>query len=211
MLGDWCALRMNAVARLVLLLVLIYLGLLERVLERMRLSRKGALVILVAMVLGGGLPVIPVVGGLKINLGGMLVPLGVVIYLVITADSGVERTRTLITLSATTVVVWIIDRLLPLEPGLFILDVDPLYLPAIVAAAVAYGLGRSRRASFCGAFTGVLLVDLAAWGENVVRGFGDITVVLGGGGVFGAAVISAVLAVLLAEVVGEVRERLQRV
>jgi len=32
--------------------------------------------------------------------------------------------------------VWIIDRLLPLDPGNFFLDVDPLYLPALVAAAL---------------------------------------------------------------------------
>jgi uncharacterized membrane protein len=199
-----------AMAVLILLLVLIYLGFLERVLERMRLTRMQALLILLVMVLGGGLPVIPLTRGLKVNLGGMAVPLIVVIYLVATADERAERLRVLIATIVTVIVVWIIDRLFPLEPGLFFLDIDPLYLPALVAAIVAYALGRSRRASFISAFLGVLLVDFIAWGENLVRGFGNITVILGGGGVFGAAVLSGVLAVLLAEIVGEIRERLHR-
>ncbi|RJX29132.1 MAG: DUF1614 domain-containing protein [Dethiobacter sp.] len=199
-----------AITVLILLLVLIYLGFLERVLERMRLTRTQALLILLAMVLGGGLPVLPLARGLKINLGGMVILLIVVIYLVATADEKAERVRTLITITVTVVAVWIVDRLFPLEPGLFFLDIDPLYLPALVAAVVAYILGRSRRAAFIGAFLGVLFVDLIAWGENLVRGFGNVTVVLGGGGVFGAAVLSGVLAVLLAEIVGEIRERLHR-
>ena len=47
-------------------------------------------------------------------------------------------------------------------------------------------------------------------GENLLRGFRNITVILGGGGVFGAAVLAGVLAVLLAEIVGEIRERIHR-
>ena len=50
---------------LIVLLVLIYLGFLERVLERMRLSRTQAIFILLAMLLGG-LPEIPLGMGLKI-------------------------------------------------------------------------------------------------------------------------------------------------
>jgi uncharacterized membrane protein len=204
--------RLNSlsVSILILLLAIIYIGLLERVLERMRLTRKQALIILLAMVLGSGLPVAPLLAGLKIDLGGMLVPFGVVVYLIATADQRQEKVRSFIAIAATIIVVWIIDRLLPLEPGLFFLDLDPLYLPALVAAGVAYAMGRSRRASFIGAFMGVLFIDFIAWGENVVRGFGEVTVILGGGGVFGAAVLSGVLAVLLAEALGEIRERLHR-
>ncbi len=200
-----------AITILILLLAVIYMGLLERVLERMRLTTRQAMIILLAVILGSSLPVLPVFKGLKINLGGMLVPLAVVIYLIVTADEKAEKIRSIITILATVIVVWAFDRLLPLEPGIFSPDLDPLYLPAVVAAVVAYGLGRSRRASFIGAFMGVLLVDLLAWVENLLHGFTDIAVVLCGGGVFGAAVLSGVLAVLLAEIVGEIRERFQRV
>ncbi len=201
----------TGVTVLIILLALVYLGLLERVLERMRLTRKAALIILLMAVLGSRMPVIPLAAGLSINLGGMLVPLGVAVYLLATVETAAERTRSLLTIAAVTVVVWIIDRLFPIRPGAFALDIDPLYLPAVVAAVVAYSLGRSRRSAFIGALLGVLLIDLIAWGENLIRGFREVQVILGSGGVFGAALISGVLAVLLAEAVGEIRERLHRV
>ena len=53
-------------------------------------------------------------------------------------------------------------------------------------------------------------MSILAWGENLLRGFRNITVILGSGGMFGAAVLAGVLAVLLAEVVGEIRERIHR-
>ncbi len=192
------------------LLALVYLGLLERVLERMNLTRKTALALLLLALLGSRLPTVTLYAGLSINLGGMLVPLGVAVYLLVTAGTARERERALLTIAIVTVIVWVIDRLFPLEPGLFALDIDPLFLPALVAAAAAYALGRSRRSAFIGALLGVLLIDLVAWGENLVRGFRTIPVTLGGGGVFGAALVAAVLAVLLAEAVGEIRESLHR-
>ncbi|MGI6327466.1 MAG: DUF1614 domain-containing protein [Dethiobacteria bacterium] len=199
-----------AITILILLLVLIYLGFLERVLERMRLTRKQAIFILLAMLLGSGLPAILLAEGLKVNLGGMAIPLIIVIYLVVTADDKTERSRVLIATAVTVIAVFFTDRLFTQDPDEFFLNIDPLYFPALVAAIVAYTLGRSRRASFISAFLGVLFVDLIAWGENLLRGFKNITVILGGGGVFGAAVLSGMLAVLLAEIVGEIRERLHR-
>jgi uncharacterized membrane protein len=134
----------------------------------------------------------------------------IVIYLVVTADDNTERSRVLIATAVTVIAVFFTDRLFTQDPDEFFLNIDPLYFPALVAAIVAYTLGRSRRASFISAFLGVLFVDLIAWGENLLRGFKNITVILGGGGVFGAAVLSGMLAVLLAEIVGEIRERLHR-
>ena len=133
----------QAITILILLLAVIYMGLLERVLERMRLTGRQAMFILLAIILGGSLPVLPVFKGLKINAGGMLVPLAVVVYLIATADERAEKIRSLFTILVTVIVVWAFDRLLPLEPGMFFPDLDPLYLPAVVAAVVAYGLGRS--------------------------------------------------------------------
>ena len=199
-----------AITILILLLALIYLGFLERVLERKRLTRKQAIFILLAMALGSGLPAIPLAEGLEVNLGGMAIPLIIVIYLVATADDNTERLRVLIATAVTVIAVFFTDRLFTQDPDEFFLNIDPLYFPALVAAIVAYALGRSRRASFISAFLGVLLVDLIAWGENLLRGLKNITIILGGGGVFGAAVLSGMLAVLLAETVGEIRERLHR-
>ena len=77
-----------ALGFLILLLTLLYFGALERVLERMRLTRQQALLMLAAIILGGVLPDIPLIKGLKINLGGMLIPLLIVLYLLVTADGG---------------------------------------------------------------------------------------------------------------------------
>ncbi|NMB35926.1 MAG: DUF1614 domain-containing protein [Firmicutes bacterium] len=195
---------------LILLIALLYLGVLERVLERMRLSGRQAFLVLAAIIIGGLLPDIPLVQGLKINLGGMLIPLLVVFYLLVTADRREEKYRALFAALVTGLVCRAADHLLPANPGIGFFDIDPLVLPALIAAPVAYILGRSRRSAFCGAFLGVLLVELLAWGENLRRGLGAASFVLGGGGFWAAALFAGVLAVLLAEAVGEIRERLHR-
>ena len=104
--------------------------------------------------------------------------------------------------------VWSLDRLLPIQPGAPGYELDPLYLPAAAAGLIAYLLGRSRRSAFIGGIGSILLMDLSSWLENIVRGFRNIPVVLGGGGVFDAALVAGVVGTLLAELVGEARERL---
>ena len=105
-----------AITILILLLVLIYLGFLERVLERMRLTRKQAIFILLAMLLGSGLPAILLAEGLKVNLGGMAIPLIIVIYLVVTADDKTERSRVLIATAVTVIAVFLLIAFYP-GPG----------------------------------------------------------------------------------------------
>ena len=200
----------GSIALIVLLALLFftYLGLLERVLERMRLNRLQALVILLMLVLGGGLPAVPLAAGLEVNIGGMLIPVGICIYLLLKAETAWEKNRALLASLATAAITATAERILPLEPGFLFFDVDALYFPPLVAGLIAYLLGRSRRASFIAGVFGVLLLDVIAWLENVMRGFADITVQLGGGGVFGGAVMAGLLAVLLAEIIGEIRERI---
>ncbi len=199
-----------ALGFLILLLTLLYLGALERVLARLRLTGRQALLVLAAIIIGGILPDIPLMRGLKINIGGALIPLVIVIYLLVTADKKEEKYRALLAAVVTGFLCRGADFLLPADPGAGFLDIDPLILPALIAAPVAYLLGRSRRAAFCGAFLGVLLVELLAWSKNLRHGFSTGTFVLGGGGFWGAALFAGILAVLLAEIVGEIRERLHR-
>lgn len=187
---------------------LIYLGFLHRVLDRMRLTKKQALVILLAMLAAGFLPNIPLVGGLSVNIGGALVPVGVAVYLIVTADEAVEKRRALLTSGVVAVTTFFSEKILPLH-GDFGFDVDPLFVPAIIAAITAYALGRSRRAAFVGGVFGVILTDILAWSENLFFYQLHVPIVLGSTGVFGAAVISGMGAVLLAELVGEILERLQ--
>ncbi|HBS93217.1 MAG TPA: hypothetical protein DEA85_04305, partial [Firmicutes bacterium] len=71
---------------LTILAVIIYLGLLQRTLDRMRLSDRAALIIIALLAVGTWLPDLPI-GMVRINLGSTLVPFGLAVYLIGTADT----------------------------------------------------------------------------------------------------------------------------
>ncbi len=208
--GRMADLFVTNIGMLSLLVVtaLIYLGFLHRVLDRMRLTKVQALVILIAMLAAGFLPNLPIAGGLSINVGGALIPVGVSLYLIVTADQAAEKRRALITAGVVAVITFFTEKILPLH-GDFGFDLDPLFVPAVNAAITAYLLGRSRRAAFIGGIFGVLLTDILAWSENFFLYRLHVPIVLGSTGVFGAAVIGGMGAVLLAELLGETLERIQ--
>ncbi len=193
---------------LIAVTALIYLGFLHRVLDRMRLTKVQALVILIAMLAAGFLPNIPLFGGLSVNIGGALIPAGVAVYLIITADEAAEKRRAFLTAGVVALLAYFSEKILPLH-GDFGFDLDPLFVPAVVAAVTAYLLGRSRRAAFIGGIFGVLLTDILAFSENIFLYQMHVPIVLGSTGVFGAAVIGGMGAVLLAELLGETLERLR--
>ena len=74
---------------------------------------------------------------------------------------------------------------------------------------MGYVLGRSRRRAFISRVMGVLLADLitaiVVWAGGVSQ-----PLTLGGAGIFDTAVISGIIAVLLAEIIGETLERAAR-
>lgn len=195
---------------LVTVAVLIYLGLGQRVLDRMRMTDRAALGWIVAMVLGGfiNITLLRRPTELIVNLGGGVVPLVWAGYLLATADSAWEKTRSLLAAAITLLTVYAIGKLMPAEPtDMFLMD--PLYIYALVAAVVAYLFGRSRRAAFIAAIIGVVGLDLVHLITLMVRGIPGRTWI-GGAGAFDATVIAGFLAVGLAEVVGETRERAVR-
>ncbi len=193
----------------ILLLVvaaLIYFGLGHRILDRMRLNDRAALVILLLMAVGSfaNLRIIPPPRELMLNLGGGLVPLGVSIYLLATADSAREKWRGVAAAIVAGGAVWALGRFLPPEEQT--MWIDPSYLFGPAAGVVAYLIGRSRRAAFAAGASGTILADLAHWAEGFARPYPTRTWV-GGAGAFDAVVIAAFLAVGLAELAGEVSER----
>lgn len=180
-------------------IILIYLGFMHRVLHRMYLSPKGALFIIAAIILGSFLPEIPLYGAYRVNIGGGVIPLAVVIYILLRSGSKREQVRSLMVAVLVSLTIYLTDQYLPVEPGLLGYDLDPIFLPAPIAAISAYLLGRSRRAAFCGAILGVI-------GADLLTRTGGFT--LGGGGLFDTIVISGLLAVLITEFFGELLERL---
>lgn len=184
---------------------LIYLGVGQRVLDRMRLSDKVALGFIIAMILGTFIN-IPIKGGtspLSINLGGIL-PVFLAFY-VLSKASGKEVMRALLGIVVTTAIILAISKSFTFEEGKT--PLDPTYLWSITAAIVAYAIGRSRRAAFISAVLSINLVDIINFAFIFSQGAGGTTA-LGGAGILDASLIAGFLAVGIVELVGETRERL---
>ena len=186
--------------------VLVLLGVGQRVLDKMRLSDRAALILIGLMFLGGLLPDIDL-GMVRLNIGGALIPLGICVYLLITADENAERLRGLIGAVITSAAVWLLGRVMPAEPENIVLD--PVYVCGIAGGIVGWLLGRSRRGAFICGVLGVLLADTVNAITLRLSGI-EQKLVLGGAGIFDTAVISGILAVLLCELAGEALERLAR-
>lgn len=198
---------------LIVVSVLIYLGFMHRVLDRMRLTDKAALLVLAVILIGGFID-IPVRAGnltMSINVGGALVPIGLAIYLIAKADQTSEKTRAIVGALITGAVVYGIGTFVFTgirEPAGRFAFVDIIYVYPIVAALIAYAVGRSRRAAWVAATMGVLFADIIHGTRLAAAGAAGV-VNFGGAGAFDVVILSGILAVLLAEIVGEVRERMQ--
>ena len=185
---------------------LVLFGVAQRVLDRMQLTDRAALVIAAAIFFGGLIPDIRL-GPVVFNIGGFAVPLGVCIYLLIKTDTTKEVRRALIGSVITGLAVYLLGRWLPSEPEQML--IDPHYLYGIAGGVIAYILGRSRRAAFICGVLGVTLADTAVAVINWAQGINS-TLSLGVAGAMDTIVISGLLAVLLAELTGEIIERLAR-
>ncbi len=199
-------------AGMILLLIvaaLIYFGLTQRILDRMRLTDTQAL-LFIGLMIAGSFINIPLFQGrteVSVNVGGALIPLVLAIYLLTKADSTREWTRALIAAIVTAGVVYGISQVTDFEPPRRDI-LDPVWLFGIVAGVVGYLAGRSRRASFIAGTLGIIITDLV----HMIRAFAvdlPTTVAIGGAGIFDTIVLAGIIAVSLAEVVGESRERLQ--
>ncbi|WP_031516257.1 DUF1614 domain-containing protein [Desulfofalx alkaliphila] len=193
---------------------LIYFGLAQRVLDRMRLSDKAALGVIVALIVGSFITIPLPLGNIRasINVGGALIPIALAIYLLSKAGTTKERVRALIATVATGLVVYFIGSLLMAglpEPAGRYGVIDSIYLYPIAAAITGYLVGRSRRSAFIAAVLGVVLVDVFHYIWLLQAGAVGGVVAIGGAGAFDVTVLAGILAVLLAEFFGELRERLQ--
>ncbi|MCK9222781.1 MAG: DUF1614 domain-containing protein [Limnochordia bacterium] len=189
--------------------VLIYFGLLHRVLDRMRLDDRQALIIIGLMVVASfiDLPLFKDRLQVSLNVGGALIPLIVAVYLLVTADERVEWVRALIATAVTAIVLVVVNNITDFNPPQEVF-IDPIWLFGIVAGVSGYLAGRSRRSAFIAGTLGIVTLDVIHLIRAVVEGI-PATVAIGGAGVFDATVLAGLIAVGLAEVVGEVRERLQ--
>ena len=186
--------------------ILVFFGAAQRVLDKLYLSDRMALLLIALMFFGTLLPNIPL-GNVSISIGGALIPVGICIYLLIRAGTTRERVRAVIGSLITGGIVYSLSVFLPSEPEA--LPIEPMYLYGAAGGLAAYMLGRSRRGAFICGVLGVLWADIAVAFINRMNRI-DQPLILGGAGVFDAMIISGILAVLLAELIGELLERISR-
>ena len=187
--------------------LLVLFGVGQRVLDRMRLTDREAILFIVLIIAGGFLPEIPVADGFSFNVGGALIPLLLCVYLWIKAGSALERARSLVAAVITAIAVFLLGRYLPNEPET--LPMDPGWAYGIAAGIIAYALGRSRRGAYIAGTLGVMLSDVGTWLYARWQG-ADQALALGGAGGYDVIVIAGLLAVALSELIGELVERVKR-
>ncbi len=192
---------------LVIVGILVAFGVAQRVLDRLRLTDRQAMFFVLLLFVGGLLPDIPLGANLSVNVGGALVPIGLAVYLLIRAGSTREVVRSLVASVLTAAAIYFLGRLLPDEPENAFMDFNYLY--GLAAGVIAYLFGRSRRGAFVAGILGAVLADVwsaaTVWAQGV-----DQPLRLGGAGAMDVIVISGLVAVLLAELVGEILERMTR-
>lgn len=192
---------------LIVVAILILLGVGQRVLDRLRLSDKLALLFIALIVGLGFVPDIRVTQRFSFNLGGALIPLALCVYLFVRADTAWEKWRSILASLVTGAAIFAIGRFAPDEPET--MNVDPIILYGLAAGAIAYIFGRSRRCAFIAGVAGMMLSNTAnavyVWTRGVPQDF-----VLGGAGAADGVVIAGLEAVLLAEILGEIIERMKR-
>jgi len=197
---------------LVVIAALIYFGLAHRTLDRMYLTDKAALLVIALIILGSYIDIPFPSGNVRasLNVGGAIIPVALAVYVLSKAGTTKEWVRALAaTVLAAAVVLFINSFVLSDDPWQTGRDfIDPLYLYPLVAGGVAYAAGRSRRSAFIAGTLGVLLADIVDYIALLFSGV-RATADIGGAGVFDTIVLSGIVAVGLAEIVGETRERLQ--
>ena len=192
---------------LVIVTILVLLGVCRGVLDKMGLNDRQALIITGALFVGGLIPDIPLGGEVYVNIGGALIPLAVCVYLIVRAGTAKERVRALIGALVTGLAVYWLVRFMPDEPEA--IAFDPNYIYGLAGGLTAYLLGRSRRGAFVAGVLGVMGADIYQAVELRARGVNQ-ALHLGGAGAVDVIVIAGLTGVILAEVVGEIIERVTR-
>jgi len=189
---------------LVVVSILIYFGVAHRVLDKLRLNDKSALAVIVAIIIGSFID-IPLGSKVTINAGGVIAVI-LAVYVWLGAGTTFEKVRSLIAAVVVGLALYLAGRYLGAEPEQIF--IDPIYIYPLIAGVVGYLAGRSRRGAFFAAVMGVLSLDVTQYVYLIRTGLPG-TVHVGGAGAFDSLILAGILAVLLAELIGESLERMQ--
>ena len=193
---------------LILTGLVIYFGAAQRVLDKLYLTDSMALFFLALIIAGSFFDVTVIRTPLvTVNAGGALVPVVLAVYVLTRAGTGKEWIRTIIAVILTGGAIYAISLIFH-DFGHGYDLIDPTFVFAISGGIIAYILGGSRRGSFIAGTLGFLIYDLIIlW--QVLTGQIVAEVRIGGAGIFDSIIISGLIAVLLAEFIGESLERIK--
>lgn len=183
--------------------LLILFGVLQRVLDRMALTDRQALICVASIFIGGWLPDIPF-GNISVNIGGALIPVIICVYLLLHAGTVKEQIRALVSSALTCAAVTLISIFFPSDPTA--MPFDPMILYGISAGLIAWLLGRSRRSAFISGVLGIILADVITAIQLYIQGIQQ-TISIGGAGALDAVILAGIVGVLMCELIGETAER----
>ncbi|MDD4171073.1 MAG: DUF1614 domain-containing protein [Syntrophomonas sp.] len=189
---------------LVIVSILIYFGVAHRVLDKLRMNDKSALAVIAAIIIGSFID-IPLGARVTINAGGVIAVI-LAIYVWLGAGTAWEKVRSIIAAIVVALSLYLAGRYLGADPEQIF--IDPIYIYPLIAGVVGYLAGRSRRGAFFAAVIGVLSLDVTQYVYLMRTGLRG-TVHVGGAGAFDSLILAGILAVLLAELIGESLERMQ--
>lgn len=186
------------------LIILVMFGAGQRILDRLRLSDKWALIILISIAIGLIIPPIKIGTSFSFSIGGFLIPFALCVYLLIKAGLSWDLFRAVVGTLITAAVILLLNILLPSKTAESIV-VDNTFLYGVVAGLVAYILGRSRRNAFVCSVLGITLSSVAVFIYNAIVGV-KTPLNLGVGGVFDSIILAVLISVGLTELMGKTVE-----
>ena len=196
-----------------ILAILTVIGVLNRVYAQMNVRPGVAFLLYMGAITGIILPAIVIVPMFSFSIGGVLIPFGVALALMIVAIMRGEVWRCVLGGLATAFAVFFLMYFIPLNS--VAMTIVSAVIIGSVAGAVGYLIGRSRRAAFVSAVMGLYLAQTAVFVVNVIRGI-HTPLNLGTGWVFSSVVLAGIGAAALAELAlfmaaGYAREKRQAV
>jgi len=190
------------------LIILVMFGAGQRILDKLRLSDKWALLIMVAILIGIIIPPIKIGSSFSFSIGGFLIPFALCVYLLIRVGWSMDLVRAFTGTILTAAAILLLEIFLPSQTPEDII-IDNAYLYGLVAGLVAYVLGRSRRNAFICSVLGITLASVAVFIYNMIQGV-DVPLALGVGGAFDSIILAVLISVGLAELIGETAEMMAR-
>ena len=191
---------------LTIFILLVMFGAGQRVLDNLRLTDRQALWIMLAIVVGILIPPIYIGEYFAFSIGGFLIPFALCVYLLVKVGWSRDLLRATIGIVLVAGAVIGIEWLIPAEPET--MTIDPNFIFGLVAGLLAYIMGRSRRNAFISAVLRLTIAEVIQFFINQAKGTPTV-LGLGVGGAFDAIIISALLAVALAEFIGRAYEKVK--